>query len=68
MAPGIPSPLSPPREPTPAQLARALDRIVAEGTGCEAYWAQHPHPVTAEELRGIALRICGLLWDIRGHM
>lgn len=65
MGSNISSPLGPPRQPTPAQLARALDRIVAEETSCPASWAQHPHPVTAGELGRIALKICTLLWDIR---
>lgn len=65
MASDISSPLGPPRQPTPAQLARSLDRIVAEETGCPASWAQHPHPVTAGELRRIALQIWTLLWEIR---
>ncbi len=64
MASEISPPLGPPRQPTPAQLARALDRIVAEETGCSASWAQHPHPVTAGELGRIAVKICTLLWDI----
>ena len=67
MASDIPSPLGPPKQPTPAQLARALDRIVAEEAGCPASWAQHPQPVTARELRRIALKICILLWDIRAQ-
>lgn len=61
----VSSPLGPRRQPTPAQLARALDRIVAEETGCPASWAQHPYPVTSGELRRIALKMCTLLWDIR---
>lgn len=65
MGSNISLPLGPPRQPTPAQLARALDRIVAEETGCPASWAQHPQPVTAGELRRIALKICTLLWDVR---
>lgn len=65
MGSNISSPLGPPRQPTPAQLARALDRIVAEETGCPASWAQHPHPVTGGELRRIALKIYTLLWEIR---
>jgi hypothetical protein len=54
MASDIPSPLGPPRQPTPAQLARVFERIVGEETGCPASWAEHPHLVTARELR----RLC----------
>lgn len=64
MSSNISTPLGPPRQSTPAQLARSLDQIVAEETGCPASWAQHPHPVTPGELRGIAVKICTLLWDI----
>lgn len=67
MASDISSPISPPRQLTPAQLARALDRIVAEETTCLTTWAQHPEPVTPGELRRIALKICALLWNVRGR-
>ena len=67
MTSNISSPLEPTKHPTPAELARALDRIVAEETGCPVSWAQHPHPVTAGELRRIALKICTFLWDIRAQ-
>ncbi len=65
MSSNISTPVGPPRQSTPAQLARSLDRIVAEETGCPASWAQHSHPVTSGELRRVALKICTLLWDIR---
>ena len=68
MASNTPSPPGPPREPTPAQLARTLERIVAEETGCEASWAQHPHPVTMGELCRISLLVWKVLWDIRGQL
>jgi hypothetical protein len=68
MASEIESPARPQGQPTPFQLARALERIVAEETGCTASWVQHPGTVRAEELQRIAPRICALLWECRGRL
>jgi hypothetical protein len=68
MASTIESPAGPPKQPTPNELARALERIVAEETGCTASWVQHPQTVRPEELQRIAPRICALLWEVRGRL
>jgi hypothetical protein len=68
MASKIESPAGPPGQSTPFQLAQALERIVAEETGCTASWVQHPGNVRPEELQRIAPRICALLWEVRGRL
>jgi hypothetical protein len=68
MASRIESLAGPPGQPTPFQLARALERIVAEETGCTASWVQHPGSVRPEELQRIAPRICALLWEVRARL
>jgi hypothetical protein len=68
MASEIESPAGPPGQPTPFQLARALERIVAEETSCTASWVQHPSAVRPEELQRIAPRICVFLWEVRARL
>jgi hypothetical protein len=47
---------------------RALERIVAEETGCTASWVQHPQSLRPDELQRIAPRICALPWQVRGQL
>jgi hypothetical protein len=68
MASRIESPAGPPGQPTPFQLARVLERIVAEETGCTTSWVQHAGSVRPEELQRIAPRICALLLEVRGRL
>jgi hypothetical protein len=68
MASTVESPAEPPGQPAPFQLARALQRIVAEETGCAASRVRHPQVVRPSELQRIGPRICSLLWEVRGRL
>jgi hypothetical protein len=46
---------------TPFDLFSMLREILAEECGCKVCWAQHPHPLSPDELTAIQSRVLQIL-------
>ena len=48
-------------ELTPSQLNGYMTQIISESCNCTAAWAQHPGPLTEQEIDEIKVRVTELL-------